>query len=62
MAEAVGQAAQVESGHAVWIYLNELLPRQMIEFGHVLPEPGDESVWTAALAEEDRALMQSIGT
>lgn len=61
MAEAVGRAAQVESGHAVWIYLNELPPRQMIEFGHVLPEPGDEPVWTAALAEEDRAFMQSIG-
>src|ERR1700730_6017767 len=26
----------------------------MIEFGHVLPEPGDEPVWTAALPDEDR--------
>src|ERR1700677_2430969 len=60
MAEAVAQAAEVESGRAVWVYLNELAPRQMIEFGHVLPEPGDESVWTAALPEKDRAFMESI--
>ena len=61
MAEAVALAAQAESGRAVWVYLNELPPRQMIEFGHVLPEPGDEPVWTAALPEQDRAFMQSIG-
>ena len=60
MAEAVGRAAQVQSGRAVWVYLDELPPRQMIEFGHVLPEPGDETVWTAALPEQDRAFMQSI--
>ncbi len=61
MADAVGLAARVESGRAVWVYLAELAPRQMIEFGHVLPEPGDEPIWTAALPEQDRAFMQSIG-
>ena len=61
MADAVALAARVESGRAVWVYLNELAPRQMIEFGHVLPEPGDEPAWTAALPEKDRAFMQSIG-
>ena len=60
MAEAVALAAQVESERAIWVYLNELSPRQMIEFGRVLPEPGDEPVWTAALPEKDRAFMQSI--
>jgi phenylpyruvate tautomerase PptA (4-oxalocrotonate tautomerase family) len=61
MADAVGQAAQAETGRAVWVYLNELLPGQMIEFGHVLPEPGDEAVWTSALPEKDRVFMESIG-
>jgi phenylpyruvate tautomerase PptA (4-oxalocrotonate tautomerase family) len=61
MAEAVGAAARIESARAVWVYVNELPPRQMIEFGHVLPEPGDEPAWTAALPEEDRAFMRSIG-
>jgi phenylpyruvate tautomerase PptA (4-oxalocrotonate tautomerase family) len=61
MAEAVATAARVGSARAVWVYVNELPPRQMIEFGHVLPEPGDEPAWTAALPEQDRAFMQSIG-
>ncbi|WP_375787128.1 tautomerase family protein [Bradyrhizobium sp. Pha-3] len=60
MADAVGAAASVDSKRAVWVYLNELQPRQMIEFGHVLPEPGDEPAWTDALPEADRVFMQSI--
>ena len=60
MAEAVAFAAQVESRRAVWIYLNELAPRQMIEFGHLLPEPGDEPDWMTALPTEDRVFMQAI--
>lgn len=60
MAEAVALAAQVESRRAVWIYLNELAPRQMIEFGHLLPEPGDEHDWMRALPAEDRDFMQAI--
>ncbi|UGY17838.1 tautomerase family protein [Bradyrhizobium septentrionale] len=61
MADSVAQAADVDSKRAVWVYLNELQPRQMIEFGHVLPEPGDEPAWTDALPEADRNFMQSIG-
>jgi phenylpyruvate tautomerase PptA (4-oxalocrotonate tautomerase family) len=61
MAKAVALAVQVESERAVWVYLNELPPRQMIEFGHVLPEPGEETAWAAALPEDDRTFMQSIG-
>ncbi|CAH2408781.1 tautomerase family protein [Mesorhizobium escarrei] len=60
MSEGVAQAADVKNGRAVWLYLNELPPRQMIEFGQVLPEPGDEPAWTAALPEQDRAFMQSL--
>jgi hypothetical protein len=33
----------------------------MIEYGYVLPEPGDEEVWTNALPKEDREFMQSVG-
>lgn len=60
MADAVALAAQVENRRAVWVYVNELPPRQMIEFGHVLPEPGDELNWTSALPVDDRTFMQSI--
>jgi phenylpyruvate tautomerase PptA (4-oxalocrotonate tautomerase family) len=45
----------------VWGYLVELPAAQMAEYGHVLPEPGGEGAWLAALPSEDRELMQSIG-
>ncbi|MGA2292951.1 tautomerase family protein [Bradyrhizobium sp.] len=61
MAKAVGDAANVESSRSVWVYVAELPPRQMIEFGHLLPEAGDEPAWTAALPAADREFMQSIG-
>jgi hypothetical protein len=61
MAKAVGDAAKVENSRAVWVYVGELPPRQMIEFGHLLPEAGDEPAWTAALPAADREFMQSIG-
>src|ERR1700754_966861 len=60
MAEAVGLGPRAKSGRALWVYLTEPPPRQSCKFGHVLPEPGDEPVWPAALPEQDRAFMQSI--
>jgi len=46
----------------VWVYITDLVPRQMVEFGHVLPEAGDEARWAAALPEADRAHMQSFAS
>jgi len=45
----------------VWVYLTELEPAQMAEYGHVLPQPGAEAQWLADLPPGDRALMQSVG-
>jgi phenylpyruvate tautomerase PptA (4-oxalocrotonate tautomerase family) len=45
----------------VWVYVTEIPPRQMVEYGHTLPEPGDEQMWLDGLPAEDRAYMQSIG-
>ncbi len=56
----VGAAIGVPS-FAVWVYLLELPAAAMAEFGHVLPEPGDEAVWNADLPEDDRKRMQAIG-
>jgi phenylpyruvate tautomerase PptA (4-oxalocrotonate tautomerase family) len=61
MAKAVGDAAKVENSRAVWVYVGELPARQMIEFGHLLPEAGDEPAWTATLPAADREFMQSLG-
>ncbi len=58
--DAVGAAAAAPA-HAVWVYILDLVPNQMAEFGHVLPEPGGEAAWTAALPAEDRARMEKIG-
>ena len=60
IAEAVGEAAGV-SKTGVWVYIAELPPRQMIEYGYVLPEPGDEQVWTDVLPTDDREFMQAVG-
>jgi len=60
MADAVGEAAGVRRT-GVWVYIAELPARQMSEYGYVLPEPGDEQVWTYALPQEDREFMQSVG-
>lgn len=46
---------------AVWVYLLELPARAMAEFGTILPEPGDEPAWTAALSDEHRERMARIG-
>lgn len=46
----------------VWVYVTEILARQMAEYGHLLPEPGDEQIWLNGLPAEDRAYMQGVGS
>jgi phenylpyruvate tautomerase PptA (4-oxalocrotonate tautomerase family) len=55
---AVSDASKLPKRN-IWVYITDLVPRQMVEFGHVLPEAGDEARWAAALPEADRAHMQS---
>ena len=57
----VAAVAGVET-FAVWVYLLELPPAAMAEFGHILPEPGDETAWADALPNEDRVRMQAISS
>lgn len=37
--------------NSVWVYLSELTPNQMVEFGRVLPPPGKEAEWSTALCQ-----------
>jgi phenylpyruvate tautomerase PptA (4-oxalocrotonate tautomerase family) len=60
MLAAVADAAGLPANH-IWVYISDLIPRQMAEFGNVLPEPGDEAGWTDALPAADRAHMESFG-
>jgi phenylpyruvate tautomerase PptA (4-oxalocrotonate tautomerase family) len=58
------QALQVPES-VVWVYLNELAHTDMVEFGHVLPEQGDEQGWLDGLPSDLRdhlvALEASAG-
>ena len=45
---------------AVWVYLHELPAQAMVEFGHILPQAGDEAVWSSELPTADREFMQGI--
>jgi phenylpyruvate tautomerase PptA (4-oxalocrotonate tautomerase family) len=45
----------------VWVYLAELSPAQMVEFGRVLPEPGREAQWLEAMSEVDRDFLNGLG-
>jgi phenylpyruvate tautomerase PptA (4-oxalocrotonate tautomerase family) len=56
----VAAAAGVEA-FGVWVYLVELPPAAMVEFGHVLPEPGEEDAWTAALPAAYRDRLRGLG-
>lgn len=58
--DALASALEVPT-NTVWSYLIELPPSHMVEFGHVLPEPGDEAAWLANLPAEDRAVIEGVG-
>ena len=60
LAADVAIASQMET-NSVWVYLSELPPDQMIEFGRVLPSHGKEAEWAAALPEAEKARLESIG-
>ncbi|WP_186251305.1 tautomerase family protein [Burkholderia gladioli] len=58
--ELVTRAAQAEP-RAVWVYIADVPPWQMVEYGRVLPEPGEEANWLQAMPDEDRAHLVGIG-
>jgi phenylpyruvate tautomerase PptA (4-oxalocrotonate tautomerase family) len=41
----------------IWVYLNNLSPEDMVEYGRVLPPPGKESEWFALLPQEVQAYL-----
>ncbi len=47
--------------NAVWAYLIEIPSYQMVEFGHILPQPGAEAEWFHGLPSVDRGMMERIG-
>jgi phenylpyruvate tautomerase PptA (4-oxalocrotonate tautomerase family) len=61
MSQIVDGLVPVVGRGNVWVYISELAPSHMIEFGRVLPEHGHEAAWTAALLEAERRRLEAIG-
>ena len=47
--------------HDVWIYLTVLEPTDMVEYGHVLPPPGEEQAWFEALPQHVQDVLRDRG-
>ena len=45
----------------VWVYVQDIAPEQMIEFGRVLPEPGAEEQWRTGLSQQKRQQLTAAG-
>lgn len=60
MLDAVSAAAATQKVN-VWVYIVDLPPAQMAEYGHILPEPGTEAAWLAGLPAADRTQMEATG-
>jgi phenylpyruvate tautomerase PptA (4-oxalocrotonate tautomerase family) len=54
-------AAAGSGGGSVWVYISEMPARQMVEFGRVLPAPGDEIAWNDAWSPSEKAHFATIG-
>jgi len=59
LARELARIAQVPADD-VWVYLNELCPLDMVEFGHVLPPSGGEEQWLQALPQPLRARLARL--
>ena len=47
-------------GDFVWVYLQDLLPDQMVEYGEVLPKSGQEKKWLNSLTPQLKNRLKKI--
>lgn len=57
----VSQIAGIKE-ESIWVYLCNLEPTDMVEYGHVLPAPGEEKAWFGSLPESLRLYLAGLGT
>lgn len=50
------------SENDIWVYLCNLDPTDMVEYGHVLPAPGDEQAWFERLPQSLQDYLVGLGT
>lgn len=46
----------------IWVYLCNLAPTDMVEYGHVLPQPGEEAALYYRLPKPLRDYLANLGT
>jgi len=44
----------------IWIYIVDLIPAQMIEYGEILPLSGKENEWFASLSKDLQAKLRAL--
>jgi phenylpyruvate tautomerase PptA (4-oxalocrotonate tautomerase family) len=59
MAAEISSASGVQTGD-IWVYVNELVAENMVEFGSVLPQPGREGEWLLTLPAEVRNHLSGL--
>jgi phenylpyruvate tautomerase PptA (4-oxalocrotonate tautomerase family) len=59
MKDVIAIAAVPEA--SIWIYLCNLEPTDMVEFGHVLPRPGEEQPWFESLPPALQSYLSGLG-
>jgi phenylpyruvate tautomerase PptA (4-oxalocrotonate tautomerase family) len=45
----------------IWVYLQDIAATQMVEFGRILPEPGAEESWRAAMSAQKLQDLKATG-
>jgi phenylpyruvate tautomerase PptA (4-oxalocrotonate tautomerase family) len=61
MMEEVSRITGVKKDQ-IWVYVCNLAPTDMVEYGHVLPIPGEETAWFDSLPKSLQDHMIELGT
>ena len=56
---AVSKSAQLEE-HCIQVYLSDIPARQVLEFGKILPLPGEEAAWFDSIPEHIQQRMRDL--
>jgi phenylpyruvate tautomerase PptA (4-oxalocrotonate tautomerase family) len=59
--EDISRITQISQEH-IWVYVCNLAPTDMVEYGHVLPLPGTEKEWFENLPGSLQHYLNSLGT
>jgi phenylpyruvate tautomerase PptA (4-oxalocrotonate tautomerase family) len=56
---AVSKSAQLEE-HCIQVYLSDIPARQVLEFGKILPLPGEEAAWFDSIPDHIQQRMRDL--